>query len=444
MDKLLTLILLTQLNGTKIHSFFTHFLFTSLNGGALFNSTKKYNHIVSRAVFISCCLLTGVGCESTLDIAGGEHKTVTDKWRALSTYAESNIENYGVTITARLAVDANNNFKLTHFKISNQPSKQDINLLAPNFEDKYICSPVCYQLLEYVNFTGKNGTTLLTNYFDRHEFELFKFYGDVQLLNKEIAKLARHDQQLFKSYLISLAHQGTSFEVAKEFTQFLTSTLTLPTLENFANNPEEVFSHFLKNYQIKNKKQWNKVNSEQDGWTGVNTEQNEWTGINTEQEQWTGVNTEQNDWTGVSTEQEQWTASTEGPESAWSNETTVYPEATWLREVSIQAPLIDSIKTTNDQSLDESQLSWQLAQTYPIEIGQNVCSYQDNFFGVVTAISFDQVAVNLLGQAKRINEGIVAPAEKGDLFTLTDNLYFLPLTDKKSFKKSDVASCALE
>jgi hypothetical protein len=403
---------------------------------------------------MSCFLLAGFGCQSTLDIAGGEHKTVSEKWRALSNYAESNIGNYGITITARLAIGEDENFKLTHFKITNKPSRQDIDLLTPNFENKYICSPTCYQLIEYFNFSGQDGTTLLTNYFDRHEFELFKFYGDIQLLNNQLVKLANHDQRLLQSYLTSLAHQSTSFERAKEFTQFLNTILTLAALDNFADNPEEIFSHFLKNYQITNENQWKKVNTEQDGWTGENTEQNEWTGENTEQDGWTGSNTEQDGWTvsnteqdgwtGSNTEQDHWTASTETPEVAWSSETTISPETIWLKELPEQTHSTDNIVLASNQPPDNPLLSWQSARAYPIKVGDNVCSYQESLFGIVAEISVNQVIVNLLGQAKRINEGIVYPAEQGDLFAINENVYFSPLTKKKSFEKHEIARCSLE
>jgi len=410
--------------------------------------------IFSKVFFILCFLLVGFSCQSTLDVAGDEHKTVTEKWRALSTYAESNIDNYGVTVTARLAITAENKFKLTHYQISKDPSRQDIDLLAPNFEYKYICLPVCYQLIEYVNFSGEDGNTLLTNYFDRHEFELFKFYGDIQLLNKQLAKLANYDQRLLKSYLTSLAYQSTIFETAKEFTQFLTAALTPAALEGFSDNPEELFSHFLKNYQVINGGQWPGVSNEEDKWASVSKEHNEWTDDSKEQDEWADVSKEQNEWADdskeqdewadVSKEQNEWSVSTESPELAWSTKLTVLPEALWLKATPAQKYSADGLESTDNNTSDTNQLSWQSAKVSPIIIGHNVCSYKESYFGVVVAISFEQVIVNLLGQAKIINEGVVYPASAGDLFTLNENLYFSPITEKRTFERSDVASCILE
>lgn len=350
-----------------------------------------------------------------------------------------------------MAITADNKFKLTHYKISKDPSKQDIDLLVPNFEHKYICSPVCYQLIEYINFSGEDGNTLLTNYFDRHEFELFKFYGDIQLLNKQLAKLAEHDQRLLKSYLTALSYQSTSFESAKEFIQFLTTSLTSSSLESFKDNPEDLFSPFLNDYQVIADNQWNIINREQGEWTDiskeqdkwtsvskeyewadVNKEQDEWADVNKEQDKWASVTKERDEWTEISKEQGEWTTSTEIPELIWSNKPTLLPEALWLKE------------TIDKKESDNNQLSWQSSKASPIKVGHNVCSYKENFFGLVVAVSSDKVIVNLLGQAKIINEGIVYPASEGDLFTMNENLYFSPLAEKRTFERSDVASCILE
>jgi hypothetical protein len=383
------------------------------------------------------------GCQSTLDVAGGEHKTVAEKWLELSKYAESSIDNYGVIVTARLATTVDKKFKLTHFKINNSPSRQDINLLAPNFEHKYICSPVCSQLIEYVSFSGDDGTTLLTNYFDRHEFELFKFYGDIQLLNKQLVKLAKYDQLLLKSYLTSLAYQETSFESAKEFIQFLTTALTLSSLEHFEDNPEDLLSHFLKSYQAIRGSQWRGVSQEQDEWSDITKEQDKWSVITKELNEWSAITKEQEQWADISQEQDEWTISTDIPELAWSTDPNSLPEAIWLQEKAGQTFSTDGIKSTNNIS-DDEQLSWQSAKASPIKVGYNVCSYKGSFFGLVSAISSDKVMVNVLGQAKIIIEGIVYPARDGDLFTMNEDLYFSPLSEKKQFEKSDIASCRLE
>ena|GEM_PF-4220972 len=440
----------------------------------MFKSTENNRPIICTAFFILCFLLVLTGCQSTLDVAGEEHKTVTDKWKELSKYAESNIEDYGITINARLAISADQKFKLTHFKLSSRQSRQDINLLSPNFEHKYICSPKCYQLIEYFNLSGEDGTTLLTNYFDRHEFELFKFYGDIQLLNKQLAKLAVHDQRLLKSYLTSLAYQRISFESANDFILFLTTSLTVSALESFSENPEDLFSNFLKNYQSVNGGQWTGDRTEHDDWTSVSKEQNEWTGIimennewtnitdeqkkwaitTDEQDKWTGVSQEQSAWADVSEEQSEWTevnkehngwtASSELPEKTWSAKLTVLPEALWMKEASDQKNSKVDGEPTGKEGLNNDQLAWQSAKASPILIGHNVCSYRESYFGVVVALSFDTVTVNLLGQAKVIREGVVYPAEQGDLFTLNENLYFSPITEKRTFDKADLASCILE
>lgn len=428
----------------------------------MFNLAKNYSCASSQLCFVFLCCFIVFGCQSRLDVAGGEHKVVTEKWMELSKYAESNLDDYDVTITARLAIKENKKFKLTHFKVNTLPTRQDINLLAPSFDNKYICSPLCFQLIEYVNGLGENGSTLLTNYFDRHEFELFKFYGDIQLLNKQITKLAKYDQRLLKSYLTSLAHQGASFELAKEFVQFLTAALTISAMENFKDNPEILFSHILKNNQIftdtsKEQHKWTTNNKEVIDWVNDFQELNEWTDITTEQANWediSKVSAEGNEWVNVSNEQvswamankekDGWLISTAVPELIWSNKGAQQPEALWLKDTILQNTSTDDINSSATSTPQENDLSWQTARTFPIKVGHNVCSYQESYFGVVVEILAEKVIVNLLGQAKVINEGVIYPADAGGLFTISDNLYFSPLTGKKSLNTSDVASCSLE
>jgi hypothetical protein len=437
------------------------------------NPTNKVLHFLSASLLIVLLLLGG-GCQSSLDIAGDEHKTVTEKWRALSKYAESSIENYDVTISARLAISTDKRFKLTHFKISSGSNKQDINLLTPNFENKYICSPLCYQLIEYVNFSGESGTTLLTSYFDRHEFELFKFYGDIQLLNKQLAKLAKHDQALLNSYLKSMAYQSVSFDTAKGFIQFLTEALTIPSLKSFADNPQDLLSHYLKKHQVKNASRWNTADAERYEWTDISKEQNEWSADNREQSEWSAktqeqnewsansqeqnewstysqeqnewsdIDEEKNEWASATQEQNEWTMLNKMPERVWLNESDSFSEAPWLKQLPKESAAKDGVESVTNDQTGNDLLTWGSAKASLIKIGHNVCSYQGSFFGVVTAISFDKVTVNVLGQAKRIIEGIIYPANDGDLFSMNENLYFTPLSERKSFERSNVASCLLE
>lgn len=408
----------------------------------LFNKT---NHLFGHFIFISWVVLGMSACQSTLDIAGGEHKVVTEKWLALSKYAESNIEKFGVTITAQLANTNDNKFRLTNFRINTLATKQDINLLTPYFENKYICSPRCYQLIEYVNFTGENGATLLTNYFDRHEFELFKFYGDIYLLNKQLRKLAEFDEPLLKNYLLLLAYQSISFESAKEFIQFLTHSLTINALERFAEDPEDLFFHMLKRYKVINDGLVMSNSSEQDEWADVSKELDDWSDDPTkESDHWVEVSSEQDEWVGASIEQDKWTILTEPPELALLNNAIIQPDTVWVNESPEQHFSGKDMDAKVALATDTAPLYWLTAKENPILVGHNVCSFKESFFGVVIAKSDDKVTVNILGQAKIISEGIVYPANAGDLFTMAENLYFIPLTEKRTFDKSDIASCSIE
>jgi len=362
-----------------------------------------------------------VGCQSSqLNSAGEEHKTVAEKWYALANYAKSGVLQYGVTVTAQLHVEVKNQqqiFKLTNFKFNQKESRQDINLLAPSFTHKYICSPVCYQLLEYVNASGHDGATLLSNYFSKHEFELFKFYGDMSILNDPLSKLADKNRSLLISYLHALSVQDLSFNSSKEFNVFLAEAFTLESferyiedpsaLENYVASPPVFSSEFLKNHLITPDDQWSE---------GLNE------GISD------GLNKEQNDWL----------VDALSPELLIDTYLPL-PLDTWLT-----AGVVDGVEYFQQQSTDENILSWQAAKAVPLIIGQNVCSYQDGFFGVVSSVEQGKVSVDLLGQAKLVQDGAIYPVGKGALFNSNSELYFLPEQGNKTFTKTDVATCYFE
>jgi len=373
-------------------------------------------------VFLYFCL---VGCQSSqLNSAGEEHKTVAEKWYALANYAKSGVLQYGVTVTAQLHVEIKNQqqiFKLSNFKINQKENRQDINLLAPSFTHKYICNPVCYQLLEYVNASGHDGATLLSNYFSKHEFELFKFYGDMAILNDPLSKLADKNRSLLISYLYALSVQDLSFNSSKEFNVFLAEAFTLESFERYIEDPSAfekqvasapVFSsEFLKNHLITPDDQWSESLNDNLG-DGLND----------------GLNEEQNGWlTDALSPELQIDTYLPLPLDTWST-----------------AGVVDGVEYYQQQSTDEGALSWRAAKAMPILVGQNVCSYQGGFFGVVSSVVRDKVSVALLGQAKLVQDGAIYPVGKGALFNSSAELYFLPEQGEKIFVKADVARCYFE
>ena len=86
--------------------------------------------------------------------------------------------------------------------------------------------------------------------------------------------------------------------------------------------------------------------------------------------------------------------------------------------------------------------SFLLAKNEDIQPNSYVCSYVDNKFGRVSKMSNNNVDVQLIGQAKLLQDGILYDLEEGALFNGNHTtLTFLPLQGSQSFSMLKVARC---
>jgi len=364
-------------------------------------------------------------CQSQLDIAGEEHKTAAEKWYALANYTQSDLTKFGVTITAQLSVvEETQTFKLTNFKINNNETRRDINLLAPYFESKFICKSECYQFLEYVNENEVKGETLLSHYFSQHEFQLFKLYGDIVILNESLQNLAKINTPLLPSYLKYLSEQNISFTEPKDFILYLEMALSEKSFSAFLANPKGLYREFLENYNMQPNTGWsNDTNKETSMWSSNEQSEPDY----------------QLEFTLEGEESKSWSSESISPSLKWSTNGKTTVTKDWEVQHSEDA------LWSNDIGLKEKEVSlWKAAKKLPIVVGQNVCSYEDNFFGVVVSIDNDKVEVLLLGQAKMIKDGVVESIAKGSLFQSNGEFYFFPESGKQIFSTSEVATCYLE
>ncbi|KXI27661.1 hypothetical protein [Paraglaciecola hydrolytica] len=347
-------------------------------------------------------LLLGLGaCQTRLKIAGTKHQKVAAKWHGLAQYAESKIVNYGVTITANLVIEAIDDkpaFTLQNIKFSEHENVQNINLLTPSFEHKYICLPLCFQLLEYVAFDGVDSATLLDSFFSEHEFELFQFYGDLVILSERLDTLANRDNGLLRAYLLSLTRKKESFGSTKEFIAYWDNSLALGMFEQFMRNPVDIDSDFLQDYRQTPDRRWRR--------TGTNANNNSQYGENT-----------------------------------YNENDDILPNEHWLAS---SQPTPESSAFQFLEGQVEEVLNWEDGRQLAIVIGENVCSYENNLFGVVTNDNGNQVEVNVLGQAKTFKDGVVQDVASGSLFNSISSLYFIPMQEMQSFAKADVATCYIE
>jgi hypothetical protein len=343
-------------------------------------------------IFTIALFLSITGCQTKLGVAGDNHKTVTAKWGELGRYAESEIGQYGVTITAKLKheyMTKKTEFTLWDIQLAISETSFDIDLLVPSFEDKYICTPVCYQLTEYQPNLDITGNTLLTEYFTNHEFELFKFYGDLLLLNKNLSILKNENPLLLNKYLNWLAENAKSFSDFNEFSHYLNATLTPAAMAKFVNL------------------------------RSVYTQERLSTFLPTPDKKWTDDNLDP-------------------PDKKWTDDNFDSPDKNWelskfeLNKANMQNEGIVMYNTGN-KSLSIKKL----------KIGTQVCTITENYFGNLKNIDGSEYIVNIRGQAKLEIDGAIFDAPKGTILSPSSQVSFLPLDKLMSFNRDELKQCEL-
>lgn len=341
-----------------------------------------------------------MGCQTQIKVAGEDHRTVTEKWYELSRYAESRLPEFGVTLTSQLSLlndKGKKSYILKNLKLQKKENHFNINLLTPLFKNKFICTPVCMQLLEYDRISTDKGATLLKQYFDHHEFELFKFYGDIYLLNKNLDDLISLEPSFVREYLQYLASKNETHDSIDAFHQYLSRALSAAEYRYYLENRTP----------LKQKLQLSKWWSER-GAINSNSEKKDW-------------NLEYgND--GQVAENVLWVLSTNKESKKWSS--------------------IDK-KTSQQEENRERLANWKTALKTVIQPGDTVCSFQSNLIGTVVSRSQKAIKVNLFGEAKRIVNGIIMDVDAGFLFGEKQEVSFLPIQKSEIFSFNDIAVCNL-
>jgi hypothetical protein len=327
-------------------------------------------------------VFTLLGCQSTLNTAGQDHALVVKKWQQLAQYIDDSTTNNPFTIVGKLTVDTESDkqkFILSNIHLSQQETMFELNLIRPTFENKYICLPICLQLTEYFS-TSKENSTMLNIYFEQHEFELFKFYGDVVLQNDSINTLYEFSPVAATRYFNWLILKGQKFSDLASISQFLTSALTQDSLIAFLNDPDKFYASLLA--QSKDT---------------INT-LNVW-----------------------STDDEQ------GPMENWTSMPTA-DETLYIK---------------NGLSQDLRLQNWLKIKDKPLAIGDQVCNYSQNEFGTVNGIMGNQVQVRLVGKLIKFEDGMPVSTLSGDIYNLKSHQLFAPINRVESYKADVIAPCDL-
>ncbi|MEP1449118.1 MAG: hypothetical protein ABJK37_23645 [Paraglaciecola sp.] len=356
-----------------------------LNIKSLISFCKPAIHL-RNSIFAFILILAA--CTTPIELVGERHQSAAQKWYALSQYTSSELPVYGFTVIAQLGVNnKNGQFELALQNINLQPNADHVSLdlLRPDFMQKYVCDPKCTQLVEYA---GEN--TLLSDFLELYEFELFAFYGEMYVLNSAWVKLSNENAQVLGEYLTYLSNKQDGFDSLNDFIVFLKEASTLSAYREFINDPMLRHTSLVKQFYLQPKSKKQTASFSDANW-------NEGQLTNDPTQNW--------DLTSEPKELETWT----------------------------------TLLETNTRT---SQ--WIAVRDLPIINGTVVCSFADSYFGVVQSVSNKQVEVFIQGQARKNQDGLITNVTAGSLFQENANLEFLPMAENKQFIESDIAPCNIQ
>jgi hypothetical protein len=87
--------------------------------------------------------------------------------------------------------------------------------------------------------------------------------------------------------------------------------------------------------------------------------------------------------------------------------------------------------------------NWLMLKRHPLAISNIVCSYKDNYFGMVEELLNDEVKVFVQGQAISYSDGFIENLPQGSLFVEITDLPFKPIIKSMYISKADLAICSV-
>jgi len=358
-------------------------------------------------IFLTCVLFSLCSCQSNLQIVGDKHKTSIEKWHELAKFSESDLNSFKVKLVASFSLndESSNLYQLNNFRISVTESSFDINLLHPSIEQKYLCDPVCKQLAELIISESDEAGVLSDFYFDQSEFDLFKFYGDLYLLNNNVSHFNKYSPLLVDEYLLFLAQQNQLFSNINDFMVYLKEALNKEAFYAFINNPHNRF------------KTLSKSPLESDNWNQeplVNLPEN-MNKVVLESYQW---NQEQN-----STEILFWNNDQELAETLFWNDKQSIPESS-----NNSNEIEDS---NNDKPVNKNN----------IYIGDIVCHGPSNSFGLAQAVTGKTVTVQIAGVLRVYSEGVLMTPKPNEILIKKGKIDFVAVNEQQQYFIDEIEKC---
>lgn len=111
----------------------------------------------------------------------------------------------------------------------------------------------------------------------------------------------------------------------------------------------------------------------------------------------------------------------------------------------ISPPTEDEVLNTLNAFRKQDRLqNWLNIKDYPLEIGDQVCSYTQNEFGTVNGIIGNQVQVRIVGKLMKFVDGMEVSADSGDIYDKQLGQLFIPINRVEIYKADSIALCQLD
>jgi hypothetical protein len=348
------------------------------------------NNIALKYVFLILSLFL-VGCQSTLEGVGQEHAKEVKKWQELARYAGNELKHLGLTITTGVQINQSTEqttYSLIRIQLNQDANHTEIDLLSPEFAEKFSCSKECQRLGLYDSNFAKQETQL-TSFFFAKEGSFFEFYGRLTQLNEILAYYRASSPAILKKYLTLMLNRRQVFNSLSAFLDDLEKHVTEDKLIAFTKSgfvspvTDRASSTFLHdvtaNFPIDDE-DVSDLSFPDDNWNVI-------------------------------------------PGHDWS----VMPDDNWV-----------------SNTLYTKHESWEQAKKNNIQVGSIVCTFSDNSFGVVEELKVNEVTLKIIAQARVMIDGMKIYPRSGHLFSAVDSFYFVKGSLKDTYSRSDIAACNIE
>ena len=145
-------------------------------------------------------------------------------------------------------------------------------------------------------------------------------------------------------------------------------------------------------------------------------------------------------------ESKEWSVNSQPEVKSWLSNTQAETRHWEKTERLAEDGFQHAITAEEHSSKQENRLAesaWLIAKTQPIQVNSLVCTYADNKYGRVTKMSELNLELELIGQAKIVQDGIFLDLAPGALFAGDSKplVSLLPLHGFQSFSILHVAAC---